>query len=192
VDPLNSQALKAFDSAYDVHHGIDGADFMESHILCGYTVDAAFLFCQQLEGTDGALAYPVGERCVLQRRDEISHVMMQSFGLVRIVRVVRAGSVRVGFGPQRVRMFHLTVRRVDRDLGGYDAATDYSGDFNSGVGEPETSRQRLQPFGCGAGIDEGPEQHVSADSCCRIQDCETTYGHAEISLPVDGRGKSGL
>jgi hypothetical protein len=137
VDPLNSQTLKAFDASHDVHHGIDGADFMESHVLCGYTVDAAFLFRQQLEGPDGAFAYPVGERCVLQRRDEIPHVVMRSGGLVRIVGVVRAGSVGVGLGPQRVRMFHLTMRGVDRDLGGYDAATDYSGDFHSGVGEPE-------------------------------------------------------
>ena len=103
---------------HDIHHGIDGADFMESHVLWGHTVDAALLFRQQPESTDGALAYPVGERCVLQRRDEIPHVVMRSVGLARIVGVVRAGSVRVRFGPRRVRRFHLTVRGVDRDLGG--------------------------------------------------------------------------
>src|SRR5580765_6101896 len=127
VDALNSQALKTFDSAHDVHHGIDGADFVESHVLRGHTVDPAFLFRQQPEGTDGALAYPVGERCMLQRRDEIPHVVMRSVGLVRTVGVMRAGSVRVGFGPQRIRMFHVTARGVDRDLGGYNAATDYPG-----------------------------------------------------------------
>jgi hypothetical protein len=58
VDALNSQALKAFDSSHDVHHGIDGADFSESHVLCGHTVDAAFLFRQQLEGTDRRVRVP--------------------------------------------------------------------------------------------------------------------------------------
>ena len=117
-------------------------------------------------------------------------MVMWSVGVMGVVRNVL--SVRVRLGPYRVGTFDFTVRRVHGDLGRHDAAANHAGDFHSGIGEAEASGQCFQPFGSRTGIDQGTEQHVPADSCCRIENREASRGHAEISLSVEGRGKSGF
>ena len=94
VNTLNSQALEAFDATDDVDHRIDGADFMQRHIICRHAVDPAFLFRQQSERPDGALAHPIGQGGPLEDRDQVPHMVMRGVGVVRVL--VSAGGVVSG------------------------------------------------------------------------------------------------
>ena len=75
------------------------------------------------------------------------------------------------------RELHLTAWKPHRDLAAPDAAPHHRFDFNGLIGDTETCRKAGKPIARSTGVQQGAQQHVSADSGGRIQNSELVTGH---------------
>lgn len=69
------------------------------------------------------------------------------------------------------------VRKPDRDLGRLHPCPVHLGDFYANLGTTKPGWQSPQPVFAGSQINQGPQQHVAADSGRGVDDGKTAVGH---------------
>ena len=156
--------------AGNVDDGIDGADLVKMYLIEWHIVDGGLGFAEQLEGAECERASIGGQRRRLQdvaNGRQVAAVLMdrrrRGFMVVRmrmIVMMVVIVFMRVGMIVGRVGFVaidqHASLARAD-------AAAIY-GIKGEGCAEVERGGGLLEERGRDAGVDQGAEEHVSAEA----------------------------
>ena len=139
-DSLDAQQIEPDRRADDVGDRIDGADFVEVHLLDRRAVHLRLGLGQLLKDSLGQLSLPRRERAAVDHRRDV------------------------------VQMAMLVLRLVlDRDLRGAEAAFLHFAGDEPAAGQAERIDAGLDRGQVGPGIDERPERHVAADSARTIE-----------------------
>ena len=139
-DSFDAEQVEADRRADDVGDGIDGADFVEVHLLDRAAVDLGLGLGQLLEDAFGQIFLAGSERAAVDHGRDVVQVAVFVLGLV-----------------------------LDRDLRGAEAFLfDFRAD-ESAAGEAQGIDAGLDGGEFGAGVDEGAERHVAADSARTIE-----------------------
>jgi hypothetical protein len=81
IHGLDAQSFDSFDTADDVEYRVHRPHLMQMDSFRGNAVHSPFGFPDQLKGADGACLDPLGNRCALDKPDELADVT--TVGLLR-------------------------------------------------------------------------------------------------------------
>jgi hypothetical protein len=76
IDLRYTELLEALDAAHDIHHGINGPDFVQSNVLSSHPVDPPLGLAQKSKGLYCSIAHPVRYVGALHKLDQICDVAM--------------------------------------------------------------------------------------------------------------------
>ena len=138
--PLHAEQVPADGRADDVGNRVGRPDFVEMHLLDGRAVDLRLGLGQPGEDSPGDVLRTRRESAGVDQAQNVVQVAMDVFRLV-----------------------------LDRDLGGPKSVfLDFLG-HEPAAGQAERRDSIVQPIEGDAGVDQGPEGHVAADSAGAIE-----------------------
>ena len=191
-DPGDTEALESLDRSHDVDERVHGAHLVEGDLRRRHAVDRAFGLAQELERANGPLAHPAGHGGALDPRDQIPDVPVGTVALRALVMSV-VGVMIVGMAVRQDRLRRRLVRPVRQrhgHLGGPNAAPVHGADGHAHLGNAEPRGELFQPGHGRPGGHEGPQEHVAAHPCGRVEDGKTSISHRLINMAVaQVRGK---
>jgi hypothetical protein len=95
IDLRYTQLLKALDAAYDIHHGINGPDFVQGNVLRRHTMDPPFGRSEKSKRLHCSISHPVRYLGALHKLDQICYVAMITGVIGGHVVIVVVSAMRV-------------------------------------------------------------------------------------------------